>query len=254
LLVIEDACHALGAEYNNKGRCGGGAEDPKNAGWIKVGASRYSDMTVFSFHPVKSITTGEGGAVLTNREDLYEKLLMLQNHGITKNKAKFKNSTFSAPWYYEQQLLGFNYRITDFQCALGISQLKKINRFMCRRREIAEIYEREFKDNPFFDLPVERNYVKSCWHLYPIKLRSKYKDKKKLIFNRLEKKGLRLQVHYIPVYWQPYYQQLGYKKGMCPAAEDFYQRGISIPLYPAMTDKDVYHVVKNIFECFQELR
>jgi len=239
LLVIEDACHALGAEYKSK----------------KIGNCNYSDMTVFSFHPVKSITTGEGGAVLTNNKEYYEKLIMFRQHGVTKDKTKFKVNldSVSGDWYYEMQLLGYNYRLTGIQCALGISQLKKLDRFIQRRREIVEVYEGAFKNNDFFDLPVEKDYAKSSWHLYPIKLKGKYKDKKGKIFAKLRKEGLGVQVHYIPVYWQPYYQELGYKKGICPNAEDFYQREISVPLYQSMNDKDIEYVINAIFKVFKEV-
>lgn len=234
LLVIEDACHALGAEHKSE----------------KIGNCRYSDMTVFSFHPVKSITTGEGGAVLTNNKEYYEKLIMFRHHGVTKDKSKFKTNLdpLSGDWYYEMQLLGYNYRLTDIQCTLGICQLKKLDKFIKRRREIVEIYKDAFKNNDFFDLPVEKNYAKSSWHLYPIKLRDKYKNKKREIFTKLREKGLGVQVHYIPVYWQPYYQDLGYRKGICPNAEDFYQREISIPLYPAMSDEETNYVIRVILE------
>ena len=245
LAIIEDACHALGAEY----RC-----ESQLDRWIKVGSCAHSDMTVFSFHPVKSITTGEGGAVLTNNEEYYKKLVMFRQHGVTKDKAEFKIDLGSIPgdWYYEMQLLGYNYRLTDMQCALGISQLKKLDKFIQRRREIAEIYKEAFKDNDFFDLPVERHYAKSSWHLYPIKLKSKYKGKKGKIFTKLRKKGLGVQVHYIPIYWQPYYQRLGYKKGICPYAEEFYRRQISIPLYQSMEREDVEYVIDTILKVFKE--
>jgi len=229
LIIIEDACHALGAEYKGS----------------KIGSCKYSNMTIFSFHPVKSITTGEGGAVLTNNKNLYKKLLMLRNHGITKERKSFIYE-YEGPWYYETQFLGYNYRLTDIQCALGISQLKKLDKFIQRRREIVEIYKEVFKNNEFFDLPVEKDYAKSSWHLYPIRLKDKYKDKKREIFAKLREKGLGVQVHYIPVYWQPYYQRLGYKKGICPRAEDFYQREISIPLYPAMSGRDINYVINSI--------
>jgi len=239
LIVIEDACHALGAEYKNS----------------KIGSCEYSDMTVFSFHPVKSITTGEGGAITTNRKDLYEKFLMYRNHGITKQNLKFKNknSKLVGKWYYEMQYLGFNYRITDFQCALGVSQLKKLDKFIQRRKEIANIYNDVFKDNEFFDSPVREDNNKSSCHLYPIRLKDKYKEKKALIFNKLREKGLGVQVHYIPVYWQPYYQQLGYKKGICHNAEDFYNKEISIPLYSSMRNDEIDYVESNVFEVFQEV-
>ena len=249
LLLIEDACHALGAEYKGK----------------KIGNYKYSDMTVFSFHPVKPITTGEGGAVLTNNKEYYEKLIMFRQHGVTKNPKKFLNKSLSFPphtshltpranhWYYEMQFLGYNYRLTDIQCALGISQLKKLDKFIERRRQIVKIYKEAFENNDFFNLPVEKNYAKSSWHLYPIRLKDKYKDKKKEIFAKLREKGLGVQVHYIPVYWQPYYQKLGYKKGICPNAEDFYEREVSIPLYPKMSDEDIEYVVGTVLRVFKEI-
>ena len=241
LTVLEDAAHALGAEYKDS----------------KIGSCKYSDMTIFSFHPVKSITTGEGGAVLTNRKDLYERLLIFRNHGITKDKKKFLNPKSlilnTGSWYYEMQTLGFNYRITDFQCALGLSQLRKLDKFIQRRRKISRIYNRAFKNNDFFDLPIEKKGIKSSRHLYPIRLKDEYKDKKKLIFSRLREKGLWVQIHYIPVYWQPYYQQLGYRKGICPEAENFYQREISIPLYPSMSDRSIKYTIDTLLRVFDEI-
>jgi UDP-4-amino-4,6-dideoxy-N-acetyl-beta-L-altrosamine transaminase len=230
LIVIEDAAHALGAEYKGS----------------KIGSCKYSDMTILSFHPVKSITTGEGGAVLTNNKEFYKKLSMFRNHGITKDKNKM--SRFNGPWYYEMQELGFNYRITDFQCALGISQLKKLDKFIQRRRDIVEIYGEAFKNNEYFDLPQETKYAKSSWHLYPIRLKNKYKTKKNEIFYELRKKQLGVQVHYIPVYYHPFYQRLGYKKGLCPKAEEFYERKISIPLYQHMSNNDVKYVINVILK------
>lgn len=235
LLVIEDACHALGARYLG----------------TTIGDCKYSDMAVFSFHPVKSITTGEGGAVLTNNAEFHDKLIMFRQHGVTKDHKVFESrSEHVGDWYCEMQYLGYNYRLTDIHSALGISQLRKIDRFIQRRREIAKRYSQAFSDNVFFDLPVERDYVRSAWHLYPIRLKNKYLSYKTKIFAELRAKGLGVQVHYIPVYLQPYYRQLGYKRGDCPNAEDFYEREISIPLYPAMSSEDVDYVINNIFELF----
>jgi len=236
LFVVEDACHALGAKYKSS----------------KIGSCEFSDATVFSFHPVKHITTGEGGAVLTNREDIYEKLLMFRSHGITKDRKKFiKNQ--NGDWYYEMQFLGFNYRMTDIQAALGISQLKKLDGFVKRRRDIVKIYNEAFHYNPYFNVPVEKEYAYSSYHLYPIRLKDDFKNKKKEIFQLLRVKGLGVQVHYIPVYLHPYYQKLGYKKGECPIAEEFYEREISLPIYPSMTNEDIDFVVKTIFEVFKEV-
>lgn len=236
LLLIEDACHALGATYKN----------------TTIGDCRYSDMTVFSFHPVKLITTGEGGAVLTNNEEFRNKLIMFRHHGVTKDYKNFKNNSENrGDWYYEMQYLGYNYRLTDIQCALGISQLRKLDRFIRKRREIVEAYNEAFKNNNFFDLPVERSYVKSAWHLYPIRLKDNYKARKAEIFAKLRERGLGVQVHYIPINLQPYYQQLGYKRDSCPNAVDFYEREISIPLYPTMSDKDIYYIINNMLQVFK---
>ena len=227
LLVIEDAAHALGAQYRD----------------TKVGSCKYSDMTIFSFHPVKHLTTGEGGAVLTNRKDLYEKLLMLRNHGITKENSRFKTKGSrlnKGKWYYEMQYLGFNYRITDFQCALGNSQLKKIRGFLKRRRQIASVYSKELSQIKEIILPLERPYAKSSWHIYYIRLRDT--RKRRVIFDRLQRFGIGVQVHYIPVYWQAYYQDLGYNKGLCPKAEQYYRQTITLPLYPKMQNTDINYV------------
>jgi len=233
--IIEDAAHALGAKYKGE----------------KIGNCRYSEMTTFSFHPVKHLTTGEGGAVLTNDEEYYEKLLMFRSHGITKTDLINESD---GGWYYEMQSLGYNYRITDIQTVLGLSQLKKLDKFVKRRIEIAHKYDKAFKGNKYFEFIKEEHNVNSSYHLYPIILKNDYKDRKKEIFNSLREEGLGVQVHYIPVYLQPYYQKLGYKKGLCPMAENFYHREISIPMYPAMHNDDVNYVVQKIFKVFNGLK
>jgi dTDP-4-amino-4,6-dideoxygalactose transaminase len=233
-MIIEDAAHALGAEYKGD----------------KIGSCEHSDMAIFSFHPVKSITTGEGGAVLTNRKDLYEKLLILRTHGITKDTGRMSSDEGS--WYYEQQYLGFNDRITDFQCVLGLNQLKKLEEFVSRRREIAGIYARGLSGKSALMLPEEKGRVRSAWHIYCIRVKDA--AKRKPLFDHLRKAGIIPQVHYIPVYFHPYYGQLGYEKGICPRAEDFYAREISIPLYPAMADEDAAYVIKTISKFFGEGR
>lgn len=234
LHIVEDACHALGAKYRGE----------------KIGSCKYSDMTVFSFHPVKHITTGEGGAVLTNNGEFYKKLIMFRNHGITKENFKQEPD---GGWYYEMQSLGHNYRMTDIQAALGISQLRKLDKFVEKRRKIVKTYQAAFKGNQYFDIPVEKNYAFSSYHLYPIRLKNNYKNKKRDIYAIMRKKDLGVQVHYMPVYLQPYYQKLGFKKGTCPVAEDFYQKEISIPLYPSMKNEDVNYVIEKIFEVFKEI-
>lgn len=226
LIVIEDGAHSLGAEYKGK----------------KTGS--LVDMTTFSFHPVKHITTGEGGVITTNNKELYEKLKLFRTHGITRDKQILYNKN-EGSWYYEQLELGYNYRITDIQCALGISQLNKIDKFLRRRREIAEKYNEYLKDIDGIVLPYQEEYIKSSWHLYVIQLElEKFKVGRREIFEALQAENIGVNVHYIPVYYHPYYQKLGYKKGLCPNAEKLYERIITIPLYPKMTDKDVKDVVE----------
>ena len=246
LTIIEDACHALGARYKVNGK------------WIKVGSCRHSDMTVFSFHPVKHITTGEGGAILTNKPGLYEKLLLFRNHGITKNSRKFTNKDmgFSSdstvnPWYYEMQELGYNYRITDIQCALGISQLKKLDIFISRRREIASMYDRAFSDSAFIHISLQPASKKSACHLYLVQIDfEKLAKSRSAVMNKLNKQGIGTQVHYIPVHLQPYYRtKFGFKPGDYPEAEVYYDKALSLPLYPGMTDADAKRVVNSLKEC-----
>lgn len=230
VIVIEDACHALGAQYKYKER------------WVRIGSCLHSDMAIFSFHPVKSITTGEGGAILTNRKDIYDKLVILRNHGITKDNSKFTNKNIkNMAWYYEMVSLGFNYRITDIQCALGMSQLRKLEMFIRRRREIAGIYNKEFSNMSRIQLPPDEKSSRSAWHLYYIRVNNRAN-----VFRTLQKNGLGVQVHYIPVYFHPYYRELGYKKGICPNAEDFYKKTISIPIYYSMSNEDIKYVVQSV--------
>lgn len=216
LIVIEDAAHAIGSDYKN----------------TKVGSCAYSDMTVFSFHPVKTITTGEGGAITTNDKALYEKLCALRAHG------SFKDGEMLQTWEYEMRLLGYNYRMTDFQAALGVSQLKKLNQFKKRRREIVDFY------NKTLNLPhlTEQAYSNACFHLYPILV-----ENRKDFYFEAKKLGLNLQVHYIPVHTQPYYREkYGYKKGDYPKAERYYEQCISLPLYPSLTDEDLVEIARRL--------
>ncbi len=230
LAVIEDACHALGAEYKGS----------------KIGACKYSDMTVFSFHPVKSITTGEGGAVLTNSKSFYEKLLGLRAHGITKDFNKFKKKG-AGFWHYEMQELGFNYRITDFQCALGLSQLKKLDSFIKRRREIRDIYNEALKMVSGLVLPVEKEYVHSSWHIYCLRLKNSAMQKK--VYEGLRNSGILAQVHYIPVYRHPYYSNLPDYKGVkCPLAEKYYSLAVTLPLFPGLTVPEIKYVISKVKE------
>ena len=228
LIVIEDAAHSLGAEYKEK----------------KIGS--LVDMTTFSFHPVKHITTGEGGMITTNNKELYEKLKLFRTHGITRDREILHNED-QGPWYYEQLELGYNYRITDIQCTLGISQLNKLDKFLKRRREIANKYNNYLKDIDGIILPYQEEYTKSSWHLYIIQLElEKFNVGRREIFQALQAENIGVNVHYIPVYYHPYYKKLGYSKGLCPNAEKLYERIITIPLFPKMTDKDVLDVVNSI--------
>lgn len=234
LKVIEDACHALGANYKN----------------TKIGDCKYSDITVFSFHPVKHITTGEGGAALTNNDEYYDNLLKFRDHGI--NRKNFINDP-DGDWYYEMQTLGYNYRMTDIQAALGLSQLKKIDLFVEKRRKRAAFYNNIFADNSFFDLPTEKDYAKHSYHLYTIRLRDQYTTVKSTIFRKLRDNGIGVQVHYIPVYLHPYYRNMGFKKGLSVSAENFYNKTLSIPIYPSMNSEIQSYVVDKIFTIFKSI-
>ncbi|OPY66113.1 MAG: UDP-4-amino-4,6-dideoxy-N-acetyl-beta-L-altrosamine transaminase [Syntrophorhabdus sp. PtaU1.Bin050] len=253
--VIEDGCHALGASWKSNaasswtGRNGEGQ-------WVRVGSCRHSDMTVLSFHPVKHITTGEGGAVLTNEKGYYESLLMFRSHGITKNKSCFRTHDCAAvgDWYYEMQFLGYNYRMTDIQAALGTAQLAKLEKFVGRRREIASIYNKAFMGNNYFETPIEKEYGYSSYHLYPIRLKDGYWEKRPHIFSKMREHGLGVQVLYIPVYLQPFYKKMGHRKGICPVAEDYYKRTVSLPIYPAMSDGDIDYVINHTFKIFEEVK
>lgn len=225
LIFIEDAAHSIGSSYNG----------------TMVGS--IADLTTFSFHPVKTVTAGEGGAVLTNREDLYEKLCLTHVHGITHDDEKMEEH-HDEPWYYEQIALGYNYRMTDFQAALLMSQLDKIERFKKRRREIVMQYEEAFRDIPQIILQKEIGASDTCRHLFILQLNpEKIRCTRLEFFRALAAENIQPQVHYVPVYWFPYYQNMGYKKGLCPKAEALYEQILSIPLFPAMTEQDVQDVI-----------
>lgn len=231
LRIIEDAAHAIGSSYRDGG---------------KVGNCKYSDMTIFSFHPVKTITTGEGGAVTTNNPDIYQKLLYFRSHGITKDPSLLEQNP--GAWYYEMHELGFNYRITDIQAALGTSQMKKLDWFCERRREIVAAYNKNFKDLSWLKTPVEIHGVHSCFHLYVLQIDFEAIGKSRAeVMNELAGNGVGTQVHYIPVHIQPWYKKTyGYSSGDYPVAERYYQKALSLPLYPGMSDRDVEVVVKTI--------
>jgi perosamine synthetase len=224
LLVIEDACHALGAEY--RGRSVGG----------------IADMTVFSFHPVKHITTGEGGMVTTNDSKLAETLRRFRNHGISSDARQRQSA---GQWHYEMVLLGFNYRLPDIACALGIEQLKKLDAGLARRREIAARYTAAFSRIPGIIPPAVRAEVNPAWHLYPIRLEpAALRSDRAQFFRALRAENIGVNVHYIPVHLHPYYRErFGYRGGEFPLAEDAYSRLISLPMFHGMTDRDAEDVI-----------
>lgn len=227
LIVIEDAAHALGASYRGK----------------RVGS--ISDMTVFSFHPVKPITTGEGGLVTTDSAEWYEKLLAFRTHGVTRDARYMKE--MRGHWYYEMQELGFNYRLTDFQAALGTSQLQKLDFFLRLRRTYVDMYNEVFAGMPELVCPVVPQDRESGWHLYVLRLRlDRLTAGRDEIYKALIAENIGANVHYIPVYHHPYYQALGYAKDGCPHAETAYESCISLPLFPAMTGKDVQDVIEAV--------
>lgn len=228
LTVIEDAAHALGAVYNGR----------------KVGS--ISDMTCFSFHPVKPVTTGEGGMVVTQDEALYRRLLLFRSHGITRDEDLLTEN--QGPWYYQQQLLGYNYRITDISCALGISQMDKLDGFLEKRRSIAKRYNEAFAEVDGIRTPVQMELCESGWHLYMIQVLNR--DRRE-VFEALRAAGIGVNVHYIPVYRHPYYQEHGYAGVHCPHGEEFYQRAISLPIYPGLTQEQQDYVIEQVLKQLQ---
>lgn len=200
-------------------------------------------MTTFSFHPVKHITTGEGGMITTNSKELYDKLILFRSHGITRDERFLEKN--EGGWYYEQLDLGYNYRITDIQCALGISQMKKLDRFVERRREIAKRYHEAFADMKEIQIPKQETGCHNSWHLYVIQVLEK--DRKE-VFDALRSKNIGVNVHYIPVYKHPYYQKNGYKEVCCRNAEQYYANAISIPMYPLLSKEEQEYVIETIKE------
>lgn len=229
LVVIEDAAHALGAAYHG----------------TRIGA--LSDLTMFSFHPVKAVTTGEGGMITTDDEVLYHRLMAFRSHGIARDPATWL--TPDGSWYYEMQSLGFNLRMTDVQAALGISQMGKLPAFLVRRREIARRYDAAFKHLASVVTPAIPDGLLSGWHLYVIQLiPQRLSVNRRRIFDALRAENIGVQVHYVPVYKHPYYRGLGYGNGLCPAAERCYDTMLTLPLFPAMSETDVQDVIDAVLK------
>lgn len=249
IAVIEDSAHALGATY--KGR--------------PVGS--LAAMSIFSFHPVKHLAMGEGGLIATDNDELAAALRLFRTHGITNDDAAMRlvlqasdkesggraayNADDRAPWYYEMQELGFNYRITDIQCALGLSQLTKLDQFIARRREIAEMYNTAFGRSKLIILPHQEVDRESSWHLYMLRLRlGSLTISRRQIFEQLRARGIGVHVHYIPLHLQPYYQdKFGYRRGDFPESEAYYDAALTIPLFPAMRDSDCERVIEAVLAC-----
>jgi UDP-4-amino-4,6-dideoxy-N-acetyl-beta-L-altrosamine transaminase len=227
IVLIEDAAHGLGGSYQQS----------------KIGSCVYSDMAVLSFHPVKSITSAEGGAVLTNQTHVYEKLSLFAKHGVTKDPSQYQGESHG-PWYYQQLELGYNYRLSDMQAALGLSQLKKLDSFIQRRTEIAQVYDKGLADLPL-KLPVVDPSSQSAWHLYMVELT--HHDRQS-IYQQLHDKGVGVNVHYIPIHLQPYYQKLGFKQGDFPLSEHFYQHALTLPLFPSLTASEQTKVIATLRE------
>ncbi|WP_341322420.1 UDP-4-amino-4,6-dideoxy-N-acetyl-beta-L-altrosamine transaminase [Solibacillus sp. FSL H8-0523] len=221
LVVIEDGAHSLGATY--KGR--------------KVGTT--ADMTMFSFHPVKPVTTAEGGIIVTDNEEYYKKMLQFRSHGIEQ----VPYSPEKGGWYYEMTDLGYNYRMTDLQAALGVSQLKKLDTFIAKRQELAEHYNQALVNVEGIKIPQQLANTKSGWHLYMIQLEH---ANRKEVFNAMRAANIGVHVHYIPVYWHPYYRDLGYERGLCPVAEAWYEKALTLPLHPGITQENMNFIIEKL--------
>ncbi len=228
LVLIEDGAHSIGTVYNGQ----------------PVGS--IADMTCFSFHPVKTVTGGEGGAITTNDEGLYRKLSLFRTHGITRDMEEMVHPT-DAGWYNEQITLGYNYRMTDIQAALLISQLNKLPLFSKRRKEIVAMYDEAFRDVPEIQVQKEIQKSDTTRHLYILRLKTELLDcDRRQFFDALAEENIRAQVHYLPVYWHSYYEKLGYEKGLCPEAEAYYESSMSLPLYYSLADEEVQDVIRAV--------
>lgn len=237
LMFIEDAAHSIATKYKEK----------------QVGS--IADITTFSFHPVKTVTGGEGGACLTNNYQYYQKLILAHTHGITHNERLMEDTPHEGPWYYEEISLGYNYRITDFQAALINNQMGKIDKFVSRRKEIVKKYNDAFSDMSEIILQKEIPESDTCRHLYTIRLDlDRLMCTRREFFDAMSAENIQCQIHYVPIYWFPYYQHLGYEKGMCPNAEEIYKGIMSIPLYPKLTDEDVEDVIYAVNKVVENYR
>ena len=239
--LIEDACHALGGKYKKS----------------KIGSCDYSDICTFSFHPVKNITTGEGGMITTNDKKIYEKLKQLRSHGINKSSNQFLNRKLAFDyngkknmWYYEMGHLGFNYRLTDFQSALGISQLRKINNIIKKKRIIAKLYDKKLSNNNLISIPAHQSDIIHAYHLYTIMVDFKKLGKtRNQVMEELRKKSIGTQVLYIPIHYQPYYyNKYKYKIGSFPQSEKYYNNCLSIPIFPDLSRKEINHIIKTLLK------
>ena len=229
--IIEDASHAIGGKYKGE----------------PIGNCRYSDITVFSFHPVKIVTTAEGGMAVTNDTKLAKQLNLLRSHGITRDEGLMTKPA-DGPWYYQQIELGYNYRMTDMQAALGVSQMKRLNEYVAKRHELAERYNQLLKELPI-TLPWQHEDSYSGLHLYVIRLQLDKITKTHLeVFNGMREAGILVNIHYIPVHLQPYYQEMGFEKGQFPEAEQYYKEAISLPMFPTMTEEQQNQVVSTLKE------
>ncbi len=230
--LLNDNCHSIGTKYK---------------GSVKY-ACKYADIVTQSYHPVKAITTAEGGSILTNNKEIFEKVNSFKNHGMDRSKNLIKKN---GSWFYAIKNLGYNYRLSDIQCALGISQLKKLDSFVLSRRKIAKIYDKEFSNIDKVEIPMIRKNCYHSYHLYPLLIDfNKTKINKKNFFLKMQSKGIYLQVHYLPIHYHEFYKKkFRFKKGDFPVAEDFYKREVSIPIYPSLKKKEIYRVIKSIVDC-----
>ncbi len=230
--IIEDASHAIGGKYLNQ----------------YIGSCQFSDISVFSFHPVKIITTGEGGAATTNDDKLYEKMRSLRSHGVTRDKERFEENPDDEIWNYQQLSLGFNYRMTEIQAGLGLSQLSSIDNFITKRKCIAKRYNEAFKNSKII-IPWQTKDSCSSYHLYPVRINGKNTSKsQKEIFIQMRKNNIGVNIHYIPVYRHPYYSKLGFKKGYCIEAERFFKEVLTIPIYPGLSNSEQEIVINCLLD------